>query len=79
MSRPSKPGISTLTVRPNLNEWMEINILAELDKRNMANELLTILHNEFMKRFPKGLQDYLQQHPEYKQEINGKEAVTNKG
>jgi hypothetical protein len=45
----------------------------------MANELLTILHNEFMKRFPKGLQEYLQQHPEYEQEINGKEAVTNKG
>jgi len=74
MSRPSTPGISTLTVRPNLNEWMEIDILAKLDKRNMANELLTILHNEFMKRFPKGLQEYLQQHPEYEQGIKDKEA-----
>ena len=74
MSRPSTPGKSTLTVRPELNEWMEIDILAKTDKRNMANELLTLMHNEFMKRFPKGLQEYFHQHPEYQQGIKDKEA-----
>jgi hypothetical protein len=53
---------------------MEIDILAKTDKRNMANELLTLMHNEFMKRYPKGLQEYLQQHTEYQQEIKDKEA-----
>lgn len=75
MSRPSTPGKSTLTVRPELDEWIEIDILAKLDKRNMANELLALAHAEFSKRFPRGIQDYLQTHPDYQRDIKEKETL----
>lgn len=64
MRKPKEDGQQTITARPDTETWKEIYILAKQDQRSLPKELIALAQIEFKKRFPKGLSDYLEQHPD---------------
>jgi hypothetical protein len=64
MRKPKEDGQQTITVRPESKTWKQIFILAKQDQRSLPKELIALAELEFKKRFPKGLTDYLELHPD---------------
>lgn len=64
MRKPFVPEKPAVTLRPSQEYWQELFILASIDLRSMPGEALALIHREFTKRFPEGLEKYLTQHPD---------------
>lgn len=63
MRKPFVPEKPAVTLRPSQEYWQELFILAAIDLRSMPGEALALIHREFTKRFPEGLEKYLTQRP----------------
>lgn len=60
-----------VTLRPKLELWQELAIMADSEYRSMTSMALAIIHKEFLARFPKGLAEYFRQHPDKLIELTG--------
>jgi hypothetical protein len=57
-------NVPIVQLRARLLEWKELYILAKEHRRSLPQEALAIIHETFLKEYPKGLEDYLVRHPD---------------
>jgi len=56
-------NVPIVQLRPRLLEWKELFILALEHRRSLPQEALAVIHETFLREYPKGLDDYLARHP----------------